>query len=104
MKRYLKTKILIVTGVLMMLFTSCASVEEVSYVRISKDKPFEIRDYAAYVVAETTVNGSLEDAGNTAFRPLFNYISGQNKGQKKIAMMPIHFTDQVLQLIKIRIS
>lgn len=46
----------------------------------------EIREYSAQIVAETEVEGSLEDAGNQAFRRLAGYIFGKNKGSKKIAM------------------
>ena len=63
-----------------------ASVEEAPYQLVSKDDNFEIRDYAALVVAETRVDASFKDAGNKAFRTLFNYISGENEANTKIAM------------------
>lgn len=50
------------------------------------DGAFELRAYAPRVVAETTVDATLEDAGNQAFRKLFRYISGGNRGRSKIAM------------------
>jgi effector-binding domain-containing protein len=37
-------------------------------------------------VAETIVDGPLEDAGNRAFQRLFDYISGKNRSHDKIAM------------------
>jgi effector-binding domain-containing protein len=46
----------------------------------------EIREYEAYVVAETSVNGGLESAGNQGFRILAKYIFGDNRGSQKIAM------------------
>ena len=46
----------------------------------------EIREYEPYIVAETTVDGGLEDAGNQGFRILAKYIFGGNRGSKKIAM------------------
>ncbi len=46
----------------------------------------EIREYEPYLVAETTVDGDLENAGNQGFRILATYIFGGNQGSKKIAM------------------
>ena len=46
----------------------------------------EIRQYEPYLVAQTKVNGSFDQAGNLAFRVLFQYISGANKTQTSIAM------------------
>lgn len=62
------------------------AVEEVRYSVASRDAAFEIRDYLPYVVAETLVEGGLEDAGNAAFDRLFRYISGANRAQQPIAM------------------
>ena len=63
-----------------------ASVEEAPYQLVKKDGQFEIRDYEAVVVAQTEVDASFGNAGNTAFRRLFNYISGENDASDKIAM------------------
>lgn len=46
----------------------------------------EIRQYEAYWVAETRVEGTLENAGNEGFRVLAKYIFGANQGDRKIAM------------------
>ena len=62
------------------------AIEEAAYKVVKKDKKFEIRDYAAHVLAETIVEGDLEDAGNKAFYRLFNYISGSNRSSTKVAM------------------
>ena len=62
------------------------SVEEASYRVVQQDGQFEVRDYAAMVVAETRVDADFKNAGNTAFRKLFAYISGKNSGGEKIAM------------------
>jgi effector-binding domain-containing protein len=63
-----------------------ARVKEAAYSVERTDGDFQIRQYAPQVVAETLVDGTLEDAGNKAFRPLFNYISGANRSNQKIAM------------------
>ena len=47
---------------------------------------FELRRYPAHVVAEVTVRGTFDSAGNTAFRPLFRYISGENHSSRAVAM------------------
>ncbi len=46
----------------------------------------EIREYAPYLVAETTVDGTIESAGNEGFRRLAKYIFGGNRGAAKVAM------------------
>lgn len=72
---------------LALLAAGCASaVEEVAYKVIMQDQNLELRDYPPYIVAETEVEGTLEDAGDKAFNKLFAYISGDNRSQEKIAM------------------
>jgi effector-binding domain-containing protein len=46
----------------------------------------EIRHYPVCTVADVRVRGSAESAGNAAFRPLVSYISGRNRGARKLAM------------------
>ncbi len=48
----------------------------------------EVREYAAYSVAEVVVPGPAEAAGNSAFPILAGYIFGKNKGERKLAMTP----------------
>lgn len=62
------------------------AIEEATYTVVDSDSNFEIRDYAPHVLAETVVEGNLEDAGDTAFNRLFRYISGANRSREKIAM------------------
>ncbi|MHB8056293.1 MAG: SOUL family heme-binding protein [Desulfuromonadaceae bacterium] len=62
------------------------ATEEAPYTVIKTDDMFELREYAPQVLAEIIVDGDLEGAGNKAFRPLFRYISGDNKSRGKIAM------------------
>ena len=70
------------------LFVSCATVgiEKVQYDVVEKDSRFEVREYKPYLVAETLVDSDFKDAGNIAFRRLFNYISGNNQAKESIAM------------------
>ena len=46
----------------------------------------EVRQYAAYAVAEVVVPGPAGDAGGQAFPILAGYIFGKNKGERKFAM------------------
>jgi hypothetical protein len=62
------------------------AIEEPKFKVLEKDGGFELRQYAAHVVAETRVEADFEDAGSIAFRRLFRYISGNNVAQQKIAM------------------
>jgi hypothetical protein len=62
------------------------AIEEAPYNVVTTDGAFEIRDYAPHVVAETLVEGTLEEAGNSAFSRLFRYISGGNRSREKLAM------------------
>lgn len=60
---------------------------EPDYELVRRDGPFEIRKYRGYVLAEAVISdASYRDAGNRAFRKLFNYISGENIKREKIAM------------------
>ena len=47
---------------------------------------FELRRYDACVIAEVAVGGSLEGAGNRAFRRLVGYIGGRNHAGRSLAM------------------
>jgi len=46
----------------------------------------EVRQYAAYTVAEVVVAGPASEAGNQVFPILAGYIFGKNKGERKFAM------------------
>ncbi|MDA3925369.1 MAG: heme-binding protein [Kiritimatiellae bacterium] len=62
------------------------ATEEAEYKVIKAEQKFEIRDYAPHILAEILISGSLKEAGNKAFRPLFKYISGDNSKAEKVAM------------------
>ena len=62
------------------------ATEEAPFTLEKQDAAFEIRVYAPHILAETVVDGSLEDAGNQAFGRLFRYISGANRSHNKVAM------------------
>jgi hypothetical protein len=62
------------------------AIEEPEYQVIRKLDDVEVRQYAAYAVAEVVVPGPASDAGNQAFPILAGYIFGKNKGARKLAM------------------
>jgi hypothetical protein len=59
------------------------AVEKAYYKAIIKDGNFEVRLYDQMIVA---VNKGNDLKGTSGFNQLFNYISGNNKESKKIAM------------------
>lgn len=67
--------------------------EEAAHSRVNQQGDFEIREYAAMVVAQTTVEAPSREAGNVAFRKLFRYISGNNLAQGKIDMTTPVFSE-----------
>ena len=62
------------------------AIEEAEYSVVMHDGKFELRDYKPYILAQVTVEGEFEAAGNKAFRDLFKYISGNNRSRNKVAM------------------
>jgi DNA gyrase inhibitor GyrI len=63
-----------------------AAVEQAPYTVELSDGAFEIRQYPRLVVAEVSRRGSRESAVNSAFRSLFDYISGKGRSGEEIAM------------------
>ena len=57
------------------------SYEEAGYKVVHESDNFEIRYYEERIVIQ-----ARSKSGNSSFRKLFNYISGQNKDEKKIEM------------------
>ena len=62
------------------------ATEEPEYQVVREFAGIELRQYAAYAVAEVVVAGPAGDAGSQAFPILAGYIFGKNKGEKKFAM------------------
>lgn len=62
------------------------AIEEPSYQVVRTYPVFELRQYAAYVVAETEVQGDFDKVGSQAFRILADYIFGNNESKTKMAM------------------
>lgn len=62
------------------------ATEELKFSLALKDGAFELRDYAATVVAEVTVTGTQDEASRRGFSLLAGYIYGGNTTRQKIAM------------------
>ena len=62
------------------------AIEEPDYEVLLETPAYEIRRYAAYIVAEVDVDGDFTDAGSEAFRILAGYIFGDNKPGEKMSM------------------
>lgn len=91
MKRILA--ILIVVAAAIGLGGHVLAIEEPAFRIVLKEGDYEIRDYPALVVAETSAVGDQRAAGGQGFRALAGYIFGGNRNQSKIAMTaPVDMT------------
>jgi len=79
-------RITVVAALIIIGAIDAMAIEEAKYEVIKRDNNFEIRDYETHILAETVVEGNLEDAGSEAFKRLFRYISGDNRSGDKVAM------------------
>jgi len=55
------------------------AIEEPKYEVLLTDKQFEVRKYAPVMVAETLVEGDMDDASSKGFRLIADYIFGNNQ-------------------------
>jgi hypothetical protein len=60
--------------------------EQPRYELLVKDRDYEIRAYAPYMVATTAMTGSRSEGSNEAFRVLAGYIFGKNQRQESMSM------------------
>lgn len=61
-------------------------VEKPAYTVIKTTDNYELRQYNARIVAQVTIQGSEDGAMNRGFRPLADYIFGNNTAKADIAM------------------
>ena len=78
--------VLFATLLLIVIPMPSQATEEPQYKVVRELADIEVRQYAAYAVAEVVVPGPAADAGNQAFPILAGYIVGKNKGERKFAM------------------
>ena len=84
----MKKLLLLITA---LFFQGCSvfgirTVELLDYTLLEKDGNFDIRQYQDYWVAYTVVEGGYKESTSEGFGRLFDYISGNNTQQTKIAM------------------
>jgi len=84
-------KLGILCGFILLLVANFAmATEEPKYSVLEKSGDFELREYAPMVVAETIVDGDLDDASSAGFKRIADYIFGNNTaragGNEKISM------------------
>lgn len=73
-----KTARLLLTGLLLWTQPTLA-VEEPTYQVVLTEGAFELRRYAPMLVAETLVDGDMDEASNTGFRRIADFIFGNNQ-------------------------
>lgn len=61
-------------------------VEQAEYSVVKKMNGYEIREYPAHIVAQTTMQGSYSESMNSGFRIVAGYIFGGNTKKESIAM------------------
>ena len=68
------------------------AIEEPRFTILSKEGAIELRQYAPFLIAETLVEGDMDEASNRGFRLIADFIFGNNQapdnpgGSAKIAM------------------
>lgn len=93
-----KMYILIILGILLVVwflysFLSVRNIEEPKYEVVSIADGYEVREYASYIITETTITGAKDrnDAARKGFPIVAGYIFGDNTKKSKIAMtVPVH--------------
>jgi hypothetical protein len=74
---------------------SAMALEEPKYEVIQADGNFEIRKYAPLLVAETLIDGDMDEASNKGFRLIADYIFGNNQVADSSAAAKISMTAPV---------
>ena len=61
------------------LLNTAMAIEEPKFETLRKEEPFEIRKYAPYLIAETSVQSDMDGASNKGFRRIADFIFGNNQ-------------------------
>jgi hypothetical protein len=68
--------------------------EELPFSVVRDYAKFQIRKYESYVLVQYSGDGEFSSVSSQAFRPLFQFISGDNSTQQKIAMTAPVFQEE----------
>lgn len=76
---------------LLLSLISCSLVgvrttNEPAFKILQKDNNFQLRQYDAFITAETSAPGSFDESSSITFRRLLKYITGNNTTNSKISM------------------
>ena len=63
-----------------------SNVEQAKYTVVDSKDTIEVRDYAPQIIAQAEVSGERKEAISNGFRVIADYIFGNNKSSKKVAM------------------
>ncbi|NBT92755.1 MAG: heme-binding protein, partial [Betaproteobacteria bacterium] len=55
------------------------AIEEPKYTVLSKEGAIELRQYAPFLIAETVVEGDMDEASTRGFRLIADFIFGNNQ-------------------------
>lgn len=77
-----KLQLGLLLSLVILMFTRLAmATEEPKYTVLEKSGNFELREYGPRVIAETLVDGSLDEATRAGFKRIADYIFGNNTSQ-----------------------
>lgn len=76
----------LMSAVFVLIGGKAVAADEPAHTLLLSEGAIEIREYAPMIVAEVDVTGSREEAGSRGFRPLADYIFGNNAPRQSIDM------------------
>ena len=92
-RKTIAARIFIAMGILWC--SSVMAIEEPKYELISSERDFEIRHYTPILIAETHVDGDMDEATNKGFRRIADFIFGNNQASTAELKTKIEMTAPV---------
>lgn len=66
-------------SLLLLIVCKAMAIEEPKFTLVSKEGAIELRQYAPFLIAETMVEGDMDEASNRGFRLIADFIFGNNQ-------------------------